>query len=92
MDPKACANPLQSRSTKAKAKGGSERKKEEGKGRGRERVSEGKASAGRAKRKQYAGVPEPIRVLNSCSNGFFIIRAHMDSLVLFYSCYSSLGA
>ena len=27
-----------------------------------------------------------------CSNGFFLIRAHMDSLVLVYSCYSSLGA
>ena len=53
VDPKACANPLQSRSTKAKAKGGSERKKDQGKGRGRERVSERKASAGRAKRKQF---------------------------------------
>ena len=48
------------------------------------------ASAGFAKRKQSAGVPEPIRVLNSYTNGVFVVRAPMDSLVMFHSCQSSI--
>ena len=45
-----------------------------------------------AERHNTRGFAEPLRVLDLASNGFFVVRAHMDSLVLFYSCYSSLGA
>ena len=41
---------------------------------------------------QCAGVRRTATRVESCSNGFSLIRAHMDSLVLFHSCYSSLGA